>query len=148
MPDSLLIIERALHHDRDRWDYELHFSLFCFLDDVQFLPIPARIAEKVREMVGAYLMRASRPTAKAAWMAADLLGDHWESDTAGEDLLRAALQGPSAVARRAALHGLETRLSKVTERDRRRIVEMLRQIALRDRSQAVKRYARRIADKN
>src|ERR1043166_648831 len=38
VPDTSDSVRRLLQDARDRSSYELHFSIFCFLDDLQHIP--------------------------------------------------------------------------------------------------------------
>lgn len=141
LPDSEALLERVLG-TRDRGsDYENHFTLFCFLDVVQEIPELEQQARRIPRIVGNYLMSVRADTALAAWMASDLLGDHWHGDECIDILQQVLEKGRSSVARRAAVHGLAHRLSTSKGRSRVRITTALRNAERCDRNQTVRSYA-------
>lgn len=141
LPGSWQTIERWLSNTDDRWCYELHFSLFCFLDDAQFLPIADKVKQTIHDAVAHYLFDVRRGTAKAAWMAGDLLGDHWKSPEVVSTLAQISRRAPSAAGRLGALHGLAQRLRKSGGRDRVRILDTMRSISREDHSRKIRAFA-------
>jgi len=137
VPGSLKYIERVLKSDQ----YESHFSLFCFLDQVH----DAECKSVILNMLQAHLLSVRVETAYAAWMAGDLLGDHWEelSDSVPV-LINALLHARYRAGRLGALHGLE----KATERSELscetliRIKKALSTCAATDRATAVREQAK------
>jgi hypothetical protein len=140
LPESLETIKRFLEKTDDRWWYELHFSLFCFLDSAQSRS--ARISESVYRKVKDYISSASSNTAQAAWMAGDLLGDHWAGSHVGADLGELALTAQYVAGREAALHGIEHRFRHAGKAERVKLTKILGQLAEEDRSGAVRISAR------
>jgi len=112
LPASLQLLEHVLLERRDEIDYECHFSLFCFLDEVpcydRLKPAKGRVLAAVRS----YLLTVDLDCAQAAWMAGDLLGDHWQAVESGPILLDAAANASSEAGRAAALYGLKMLLSR------------------------------------
>lgn len=143
LPQSLVTIEQFLNTCENRWDYELHFSLFCFLDDSQFLPIPANITKEICSLVAAYLASVRVDTALAAWMAGHLLGKHWRGKEALYALKTAALQGRYVAGRKGALAGLREQLAKGNNHKKAAITKMLMEIARHDRSSILRVRATR-----
>lgn len=144
LPESLQMIERSLQRTEDRWCYELHFSLFCFLGFAQTLS--PSMCQKIYRVVQTYLETARRDTAMAAWMAGDLLGDHWSGHHILPDLARLALNAAFAAGRKGALHGIEHRLQHPGEprKEKSAVLKTLFAISTSDRSPAVRRYASRL----
>jgi hypothetical protein len=142
LPESLPVLEKWLTTVQDRWDYELHFSIFCFLGDAQTLPIQPSVLVSLSAAVTRYLSTVRVPTARAAWMAGDLLGVHWNQPEALPALVEVALQGTYAEGREAALYGLERRVDRPT--DRATVLQTLRRVSEQDRSRRLRRHAKRI----
>jgi len=76
-----------------------------------------------------YLRRAKGNVAQATWMAADLLGDHWELSESLPLLEDIALSGKSISAREAAIHGLSKALGRATKPQYRRINSTLERLS-------------------
>jgi hypothetical protein len=133
MPESLESIRSILRTADDRWWYELHFTLFCFLDDVQSLP--GSFHGSVYQIVKDYIRTARTRTAKAAWMAGDLLGGHWSCEALADDLSELVSTAQHVVGKESAIHGLEQLVDRVGEHERATIIEALEQIALTDKSE-------------
>lgn len=108
LPESTHLIERWL---KDKNASEVHFTLFCYLDWVsrqnQFSD------QVILNMVREYLLAVSSNRGTAAWMAGDLLGDHWKSRSAVDTLIAVALGGRYVAGRQAALHGIRMRMESV-----------------------------------
>jgi hypothetical protein len=123
--------------------YEVHFTCFCFLDDAWKLAeddIRASIVNAVRD----YLATIDVETARAAWMAGDLLGDHLELGVALPILLDLAGNARYVAGRLAALHGLGHALARCTSKDKSRIVRIAAERRRFDRSAHVRRAAVRV----
>jgi hypothetical protein len=88
-PDSLPLVSKALSTRESRLDFELHFSLFCSLDGVTRMALPLETKLAVEQMLEDYLLTVRKTTARAAWIAGDLLGDHREIASGRRILLRA-----------------------------------------------------------
>lgn len=140
VPDSAESITRWITTTSGKDIYEVHFSLFCFLDQVPDLPQGKEFATRVPSLVERYLMEIKSNTAYAAFMAGDLLGDHWDANESLPVLLRLAKEAPYAAARDAALGGLGHVLRKLPKSDRRRdsIISLSRQVVSNDRSASVR----------
>lgn len=141
LPESLGTINQSLNKRKNRWNYELHFSLFCFLDDSQYLRIPAKIKKEICNLVAAYLTSVRLNTALAAWMAGHLLGQHWQGEEALSALKTAALQGRYVAGRKGALGGLKEQLAKRNDHVKAVITDLLKEIASNDRSPRLRQYA-------
>jgi hypothetical protein len=147
LPDSLGHIEGWLKRKKDRWNYEFHFSLFCFLDDSVALSLEPKVLSKIETLIVQYLETAKSDTAQAAWMAADLLGHHWPGRAALDALMSVAKQGKHVEGRKAALWGLQRRLEDQGQNSRSEIMETLEKVASTDASPLVRRKAERLLEK-
>jgi len=144
LPESEGLIERTLDARARESDYETHFTMFCFLDVVQDIPAFQVVAHRIPRLVRRYLMGVRSDAALAAWMAGDLLGDHWAGQE-GLDVLREVLRkARSPVGRRAAVHGLAHRMAAAKGESRRSIGAALGEASAQDRNEAVRSYARRV----
>jgi hypothetical protein len=147
LPDSLEKIQKWLQKRSERWHYEVHFSLFCFLDDSLSLPLDAKVLSSIEGLVVRYLKAAKSDTAHAVWMAADLLGHHWPGRAALDALISVAKQGRHAEGRKAALSGLQRRLEDHDQGGRAEIIETLKKVASTDASPLIRRKAERLLNK-
>lgn len=147
LPDSLDSIQELLITRSNRWDYELHFTLFCYLDDSQFLPLTERTKSEVLKLIFDYLVSARVNTALAVWMAGHSLGNHWAGDEALGYLQRAAVKGVYAAGRKGALSGLEDRLKSMLE-DQETILKTIQDVSIRDSSQELRKRARLLLKKS
>ena len=73
LPLSLNFITELLGKFSGKQDFETHYTLFCYLDWVQRMPEAASLKRGVLPLLEGYLMRVPRATARAVWMAFDLL---------------------------------------------------------------------------
>lgn len=141
LPRSIGHVERALASTGTRGSYELHFTFFCFLNAVLHGRINEPIEKTVRALVEKYLHNVRTPAAHAAWMAGDLLGDHWPLPVSLPVLLRQARTARFVAGREGALHGLSHALERAPKREQWRIVGTLRSVSRTDRSRSVRAYA-------
>jgi len=141
LPLSLDSITELLRNFAGKQDYETHYTLFCYLDWTQQMPEAASLKRCVLPLLEGYLMLVSRETARAAWMASDLLGCHWDATEALPILLRTARQARHATGRKASVFGLEDVLAALPSQSphREEIFNVLRQVSLHDRAPAVRR---------
>lgn len=143
IPQSLDLICKCLEARGDRLDFELHFSLFCFLDWVNRFRHSERTRKVILALVAKYLDTIDRSTAKSAWMAGDLLGDHWPLPSCVPVLTRAARMARFAEGRLGALHGLAHALTRTVHSTvtHRLITETLVKVSQTDRSKRIRETA-------
>ena len=89
-----------------RYAGEIRFDIFCFLDQVRELAAAEEHLGFVPHLVENYLSTTRSNAGQAAWMAGDLLGDHWPAREAVPTLLRLAEHARFAAGRKSAIHGL------------------------------------------
>ncbi|MBM3156839.1 MAG: hypothetical protein FJ004_06100 [Chloroflexi bacterium] len=144
VPDSADSIRRWINTRSGKYIYEVHFSLFCFMDLVLDLPRAEEFAAEIIALVEKYLMGLESDRASAGWMAGDLLGNHWNTEEALPILVKAAKEARFVAGRDAAVDGLGYILQSLQKSDPRRksIISLLREIAANDRSKNVKAAAR------
>lgn len=140
LPDSFDMISDLLEWRAGARAYEVHFSLFCFLDDP---PATAdrQLRDRVATLVEDYLRTVRASTARAAWMAGDLLGDHWVTEEAVPRLIRLATDARFVAGRHGAVHGLAHALPRSSKPTQLEIVATIRAVAERDRSARIRRQA-------
>lgn len=144
-PGSKPLIESALFTYSDKYARELQFTLFCFLDDVAYLPLTKKEdLMSIVELVFRYLMTVNSETAFAAWMAGNMLGDHLDLELSLTFLLDAALNARFVPGRLSAIDGLAHALSRTSAAEAAKIKLLMRRIAQSDRSQQVRETARSV----
>ncbi len=141
LPRSLDLIAEVLSRPADSATSELQFSVFVFLGEWRALRGADRWSEPLLRLIEEYLQSVSSTRAHAAWMAGDLLGDHWPSSESLPILLRLATQAHFVAGREGALHGLSHALERVSKAEQWSIMAVLRKVSRSDRSKAVQRYA-------
>lgn len=109
-PRSLPLIESWLSQFEKREDYQVHFTLFCYLSQIPDFGSASDIAEVLRIMEN-YLLQVKADTGHASWMAGDMLSDHWDTAESLPVLLRAARNARFLSGRSTALGGLEVLLT-------------------------------------
>jgi hypothetical protein len=87
IPRTLRLLQKLLNERRKDLDYEVHFSLFCYLDDVLTTKALSGFAPVLLQAVIDYLRTADPKKADAVWMGTDLLSDHWLGDEGADALL-------------------------------------------------------------
>lgn len=140
-PATLDNITRWLERNSEGSLYEVHFSLFCFLDQVPGLSGAKSFAFHVPVLIGNYLNQVRSETAHAAWMAGDLLGDHWDGETALPVLIEAAEKAKFVAGRLGAIHGLSHILTRLKSSKRAMVIRLLHKISRADKSRGVRSYA-------
>jgi hypothetical protein len=140
IPDSIDSIRNWINSKSGKSIYEIHFSLFCFLDQVPGLRNGKEFAREIPPLIQDYLLDVKSKSAFAAFMAGDLLGDHWEVSEALPILIRAAKGARYVAGRKGAIHGLAHILNRLSESDTHRgpIISLLRNIRKRDNSKEVR----------
>ena len=143
LPLSLPLLTRWLQSRRLQ---EIHFTAFCYIDWVGALPEGDNRRSAVLKLVKDYLMGTDSEAASAAWMAGDLLGDHWPIAEALPVLMNILRQGRYVAGRRAALHGVEMILKQpeLTPNNRETLIAFLEKVTRSDRSRHLQSTARSI----
>ena len=140
LPASAAIIGAVLQRSPTSELGELQFSLFVFLSDAPGF-LSRKEMQTLQQLVEQYLLSVRSRAAQAAWMAGDLLGDHWPLRDSLPILLRTATFAKHAAGREGALHGLAHAIDRASKREQWAIADRLRTMARTDRSPAVRRYA-------
>jgi hypothetical protein len=144
VPESSRLIRCWLLKTTGRFVPEVHFSLFCFLHLIRELPSAQEFAKELPRLIEGYLTSVKHGTAKAPWMAGDLLGEHWSDRESLEILLPLANSAKFVAGREGALHGLAHLVSKGSSKFRDEIIGVIKQISEKDRSQKIQKYAQLI----
>jgi hypothetical protein len=139
-PLSGTVIEEVLARRKSKRDFENLFSMFCVLEHLCHMPQTQTLRKRVLAMVEDFLASVRSNTAHAAWMAGDLLGDHWPEKDAISILKRIAVEGRYAAGRDAAVSGLGTaiRRREIPAKDKGEFRLLLEQAAMTDRSKHVR----------
>lgn len=157
VPQSLPLIEFLLSQFRRPENYEIHFTLFCYLDEVPYFGTASDRAEVLRISEN-YLLNVPADTGHASWMAGDMLSDHWEATESLPVLLRAAQQARFISGRSTGLGGLELQLggrwcdrestfpkeSKLSAEEKVTVRRVLRSIGRKERNPGIRAEAVRL----
>lgn len=140
LPESYPTIAECLNRRSDDLDYEIHFSLFCYLDWITEIPKAREAVPDILHCLKDYLYQVSVDTAYAAWMAGDLLGDHWLLEESVPLLISTAQEARHSIGRLAAIHGIEYALKRtgISPSDHVNLNATLRTVAETDRSEVVR----------
>lgn len=143
LPLSRGAIADLLNKFQSRDDYEVHFTLFCYLDWAQEMPAAPALTADVLMIAENYLMIVPCETARAVWMAGDMLGGHWNEQEAAPVLMRTSQGAKYSVGRMGGLVGLKELLDRLpTESDSHKdILRAVRKISTSDPSKYVKEDA-------
>lgn len=148
LPLSLGAITSLLSQCQSKYQYEVHYTLFCYLDWAQEIPANSAVAREVLLVVEKYLMTVPCTTARAAWMAGDMLGGHWNEQESMPVLIKAAQTARYSAGRQSGLLGLEKMLGRLSgnETARADMLEAIAKVSLSDRSKSLKREATALLD--
>lgn len=141
LPSSERLLSELLAASKVGVFAEIQFSLFCFLDAALTVPVAHTSRAHLLQLLEQYLMAVRSSRAHAAWMAGDLLGDHWPISDSLPILKRAAKHGRFVAGREAAIHGLSHALNRTSKRSQWEIVQVLKDTCSEDRSSRVRGYA-------
>jgi hypothetical protein len=108
-PRSQSVIEFLLSQFRNPEDYNIHFTLFCYMDEVPYFGTASDSTEVLRIMEN-YLMTVPADTGHASWMAGDMLSDHWKAEESLPVLLRVSRKARFISGRSTGLGGLDLQL--------------------------------------
>jgi hypothetical protein len=147
LPYSAHTIKDWLSRIGNRYTYEVHFTFFCFLDETPYLPRAKEFVLEVPLLIEKYLMQVKTNTASSAWMAGDLLGDHWLPAQSFDILVKTAKKAKYPAGREGALHGLEHLIENVGSQKRQQIVSVLEYICKNDINESVRTSANLILEK-
>jgi len=142
LPGSAEVVENRLLSGRGRQANEIRFTLLCFLDQLDDWQFANGVGGFVARVIERFLLEVRSNAAHAAWMAGDLLGDHWAQETAVPILMRLATTARFAAGRSGAIHGLSQALSGAPAGRAADIAAVLRKVARSDRSARVRASAR------
>lgn len=140
VPFTFSVLESALQYAVEDNGAEFQFSVFVALTDIHEVATAAQIA-RVLYCVQSFLSDVAVDRQQEAWMAGDLLGDHWRVDESLPALLLLATKARYPAGRRAALHGLSHAIERATKEQQWTIVATLKAAAENDESHTVRRAA-------
>lgn len=141
LPEAIQLLELLLQKLRPKSMYEVHFTLFCYLDEVQHFDNLKATSEQVLELITAYLMKSKSDPVQSCWMAADLLGDHWNLEDSLSRLIEVAKNAKATTVRIAAISGLGKALARATPKEAAQIMAIMECLANNDTNPEVKREA-------
>ncbi len=146
LPMSLEVITSLLNKFAGRHHYEVHYTLFCYLDWAQEMPYAASLTQSILPLVETYFLSVPRQTAHAVWMAADMMGEHWDVREAIPLLTGTALATRYAVGREGSILGLEKIVGRLAagSSEEEKVLKTLREVSLSDRSGRVRKEAQSV----
>lgn len=141
-PESLDLIKSYLHTtDLSEQDAEMQFSIFVALSELPALVGNSEALSEITDVLQKYLLAIDTSTSQAAWMAGDLLGDHWPLPLALPVLFSVVHAAEHVAGRQGAIHGLSHALLRTTKKDQWKIIEALKNVAANDPDYNVRRSA-------
>jgi len=106
LPQTKAEIIKILTQRNSRLDFELHFTIFCFLDQIREIRQSGKRKFNVPEIIEDYLMKIKDNTCQAAWMAGELLGVNWDKKNALTVLKKVFFKAKNKTGKEAGLYGL------------------------------------------
>jgi hypothetical protein len=144
LPDSKQIIIRWIREKHNAYSSEVRFTIFCYLDWLANIPNGIEASDEILQAVETYLQSVPSNTARAAWMAGDMLGGHWNAVESLPVVKRLVAQGRYAAGRSAGVYSLKELLERpeLTAAARAQIKNLLTSVARNDRSRLVRSAAK------
>jgi hypothetical protein len=148
VPDSISLIKQYLGIKIGKSIFELHFSLFCFLDQIIAMENMEAFKITMLSIIEQYLIDIKEDYAHAAFMAGDLLGQHWDVKESTGTLIDISIKAKYVAGRTSAIHALSHILHRVpnSSPEKERIVPLIESISRNDRSKHVRQIAKMILD--
>lgn len=146
LPESAVVVRRLLDRPNAPLLKEVHFSLFCFMPEVMEVDGARVFARSVPRLVRNYLFRVRDDRASAAWMAADLIGDHWTKKDGLRVLVDVLHRARFAPAREAAIHGIRMLYPRLTRAEKLRVRRSLERAGEKDRNRGVRHRSSALLD--
>lgn len=113
LPTAYPSVRKWMFREGDLYYFEVQFTFCCFLSDIlSFTPPDSESANAVLNLATEYLHRVPSDEAYNAFMAADMLGDHWVGDAGIGALVEVARHSRNPVGKKAALGALPDALRK------------------------------------
>ena len=146
VPESASVLRALLTRTNAPILKEAHFTLFCFMPEILELQGAGEFASAVPLLVRDYLFKVRDDRALAAWMAADLIGDHWTKEDGIVVLRDVLVRARFPRGRLAALHGVRVLYPRLGRLDKSRLRRLVNRVASNDRSPAVRSRAASLID--
>lgn len=144
-PDSLGHIQKLLKKEYTREEYELLFTVFCFVDNLLHFPCSEKISKCTLSFVREFMLTVKHKSNNAAWMAGDLLGAHWNLQASLPVLFEVSQRASYVAGREAAINGLAEAFKRTKSNHKRKnIINLLREINENDESKNVRLSAQLI----
>jgi hypothetical protein len=135
LPETEDEVEELLTRKKKDLDFENHFTMFCFFDQVVDLPGKKRLIMFVDRLTDQYLSTAKSNTAYATFMAGDFLGAHWTFKNAFPIFKKVLLNSRYLAPKKAVINGL----IKAYERGKHKgTLELLKTAAKRAKNNEIK----------
>lgn len=132
IPDSVSFLKEILNNFSSKKDYELQFTIFCYLDGLLDLNLKLDFITEIPLIIEKYLKVVPKDTANSSWMAGDLLGDHWTTEMSMPVLIVTSLTNNNKIGRDAALQGLGKLRNRVDKHKKEIINGIIRLISKLD----------------
>ncbi|HEY1499112.1 MAG TPA: hypothetical protein VGF88_06010 [Acidobacteriaceae bacterium] len=136
-PEAESQIRRMLKDRKQRFWYEIHFTMFSALERDDFAEADQL---DIEDILTQYIRGVERSSGFAAWKAADILGDEWRNERTVELLKGLVKSAIFPAGRMAALHGLAHALAATGGRSAL-IRNAMEDAARTDRSKIVREAA-------
>jgi hypothetical protein len=142
-PGSMADIRRLLKKHTRSADYEVHFTIFCFLDELPNINTVREDKEHLLELIKRYIVDSQSDRGLSLWKAAEMLGWHWRLKDALPILIEACIESRGIHSREAGLEGLGYVLKRpdLDIATRKKILSLLERTVKEDKSLRIKRSA-------
>lgn len=145
-PESWDIIDSWLDRKDEKYWYEVHFTIFCYLDWITYLFPHHPSLSNITIALNKYLKNAKSQSSRSAWMAGHLLSGHWDNKESLPILLKLSTEANYFIGRLSAVHGIEEILDNrdLDSISTDKIFLTLKKVRDSDRSQNLRRIANNI----
>ena len=144
LPSSRYLIFSLLQRKRDLSDFELHFTIFCFLDQAISLTKDKELKSRLLNAAKDYLIKVDKNYAHAPWMAGEFLGAHISQRLSLPLLKKIYRNSKFDVGKKAGLFGLY----RIAEKSKSLgPIKVIKSASENEENRIIKLYAKNLLEK-
>ena len=143
LPEAFSFVERILGHFHNKYDFELQFTLFCYIEWTLEL-YNNKFKTQISELLKIYLMNVPKETAYATWMLGELLYNHWPRVESLAIVLYCGKNARYIAGRKVCVKVLSKFLHDKKKQQNVSITHLLQDLKLNDNSSEI-RYLAKLA---